>query len=337
MKETFVTGVTYKKAGVNIEEGEKAVRDIKDRVRSTHNPNVLTDLGSFGGMYLLEKENYEIPVLVSSTDGVGTKLKIAFLMDKHDTVGEDLVNHCVNDIGVGGAKPLFFLDYFATDRLKSTVFMEVISGFVRGCKNNQCALIGGETAEMPDMYQSGEYDISGTIVGIVEKQKAIDGKQIKKSDVLVGLKSNGLHTNGYSLARKVLLNEFKVTDYVEDISCTVGEELLNVHMSYLNIIQSAIEQFQINGISHITGGGIEGNTKRILSNTLNLKIDWSTWDQPPIFSLIKNLGKVPEEDMRRTFNLGIGLVFIVPSDFAQTFYDFLLKNDQKAYFIGEVV
>lgn len=332
-----MSGVTYKKAGVNIEEGEKAVRDIKEKVRSTHNHNVLTDLGSFGGMYLLEKDKYEQPVLVSSTDGVGTKLKIAFLMDKHDTVGEDLVNHCVNDIAVGGAKPLFFLDYFATDRLQSTVFTDVISGFVRGCKNNDCALIGGETAEMPDMYQPGEYDLSGTIVGIVEKSKVIDGKRVKKSDILIGLQSNGLHTNGYSLARKVLFDYFEITDYVDDLSCTIGEELLKVHLSYLDIIQSTIENFQINGISHITGGGIEGNTKRILSNTLNLNIDWSGWSQSTIFSVIKDLGKVPDEDMKRTFNLGIGLVFIVPEESAQSLYDFLINKGKKAYFIGEII
>ena len=330
-------GVTYKKAGVNIEEGEKAVRDIKEKVRSTHNQNVLTDLGSFGGMYLLEKDKYDQPVLVSSTDGVGTKLKIAFLMDKHDTVGEDLVNHCVNDIAVGGAIPMFFLDYFATDRLQSDVFKDVISGFVRGCKNNKCALIGGETAEMPDMYQTGEYDLSGTIVGIVEKQKAIDGKKVKKTDVLIGLPSSGLHTNGYSLARKVLLSHFKVSDYVDELSCTVGEELLKVHLSYLNSIQLVLENFKINGISHITGGGIGGNTKRILSDPLDINIDWSSWDRPSIFSIIKELGKVPEEDMRRAFNLGMGLVLIVPEQSSQSVYDFLSKSGQKPCFIGEVV
>jgi phosphoribosylformylglycinamidine cyclo-ligase len=332
-----VSGVTYKDAGVNIEEGDKAIKNIKDMVRSTYSSNVLTDIGSFGGMYLLNKDQYENPVLVSSTDGVGTKLKIAILTEKHDTVGEDLVNHCVNDIAVGGAKPLFFLDYFATDRLKSTVFKNVISGFVRGCKTNECALIGGETAEMPDMYHAGEYDLSGTIVGIVEKNKTIDGKNIKKTDVLIGLPSSGLHTNGYSLARKVILSQFKVSDYIEELSCTAGEELLKVHLSYLNIIQLAIKNFQINGISHVTGGGIEGNTKRILSDTLDLSVDWSGWEQPPIFSLIENLGGVPVTDMRKTFNLGIGLVFIVPKDSAQSFYDYLLKNNQKAYFIGEVV
>jgi phosphoribosylformylglycinamidine cyclo-ligase len=332
-----VSGFTYKKAGVNIEEGAKAVREIKDSVRSTHNRNVLTDLGSFGGMYQLEKDRYDQPVLVSSTDGVGTKLKIAFLIDKHDTVGEDLVNHCVNDIAVGGANPLFFLDYFATDRLQPAVFKDVISGFVRGCKNNDCALIGGETAEMPDMYQAGEYDLSGTIVGIVEKNKAINGEYIKKSDVLIGLPSSGLHTNGYSLARKVLLNEFKVTDYVEDLSCTIGEELLKVHLSYLSSIQFAIDNFPIKGISHITGGGIVGNTRRILSKSLDMEIDWSSWDRPAIFSLIKTLGKVPENDMRRAFNLGIGLIFIVPVEVSHSLLDFLMNKGQKAYFIGEVI
>jgi phosphoribosylformylglycinamidine cyclo-ligase len=288
-------------------------------------------------MYLLEKNDYEQPVLVSSADGVGTKLKIAFMMDKHDTVGEDLVNHCVNDIAVGGAKPLFFLDYFATDRLKSTVFSDVMSGFIRGCKNNNCALIGGETAEMPDMYQSGEYDLSGTIVGIVEKNKVINGKDIRKTDVLIGLQSNGLHTNGYSLARKVLLGNFKVSDYVDDLSCTLGEELLKVHLSYLSIIRSVVEDFPIKGISHVTGGGIEGNTKRILSDGLNIGIDWLGWDQPAIFPLIKAMGNVPEEDMRRTFNLGIGLVLIVSADSAQRLHKFLLDCGQMAYFIGEII
>ena len=208
---------TYKKAGVDIEEGEKAVRNIKSEVRKTHNSNVLTDLGSFGGMYLFDKDKYEQPVLGSSADGVGTKLKVAFLMDKHDTVGEDLVNHCVNDIAVGGANPMFFLDYFATAKLNSAVFRAVIEGFVRGCQKNNCALIGGETAEMPDMYKKNEYDLSGTIVGIVEKSRVIDGRNIGRSNVLIGLESNGLHTNGYSLARRILLKDYKVNDHVDDL------------------------------------------------------------------------------------------------------------------------
>ena len=329
---------TYKGAGVDIEEGEKAVQDIKSKVRMTHNRNVLTDLGSFGGMYLLDINKYKQPVLVSSTDGVGTKLKVAFIMDQHDTVGEDLVNHCVNDIAVSGAVPLFFLDYYATSKLQSIVFHAVISGFVRGCKNNQCALIGGETAEMPDMYQSGEYDLSGTIVGIVEKNRLIDGSRISKSDVLIGLNSSGLHTNGYSLARKVLLQHYKVNAYVEDLGCTVGEELLKVHLSYLNIIQKAINKFQIHGISHITGGGIEGNTKRLLGDDLNLTINWSNWTVPTVFSLIQRLGRVPVEEMRRAFNMGIGLVFIIPKNEAQSFYDFVKEEKfHTPYFVGEVI
>lgn len=331
-----MTGITYKNSGVNIEEGEKAVKNIKDIVRSTHTKNVLTELGSFGGMYLLNKNDYQQPVLVSSTDGVGTKLKISFLMGKHDTVGEDLVNHCVNDIAVGGAKPLFFLDYFATGQLSASVFKEVISGFVRGCKNNKCALIGGETAEMPDMYHPGEYDLSGTIVGIVEKKGIIDGKKIKIKDVLIGVQSNGLHTNGYSLARKVLLDHFGITDYIDDLACQLGEELLKVHLSYLNIIQEAVQKYPIKGISHVTGGGIEGNTRRILSNSLNIDINWSAWDRPPVFSLIKSLGKVPEADMRRTFNLGIGLVFVVSEEDAQPLYKHISDSGLKVYFIGEV-
>ncbi len=328
---------TYKNAGVDIEEGERAVQEIKSMVRTTHSKNVLTDLGSFGGMFLFNKDEYNEPVLVSSTDGVGTKLKVAFMMDKHDTVGEDLVNHCVNDIAVGGAKPLFFLDYFATEKLNSHVFKDVISGFVRGCKNNNCALIGGETAEMPDMYITGEYDLSGTIVGVVDKSKAITGNQIKKSDIMLGLASNGLHTNGYSLARRVLLKDHDINDHIDELGYTIGEELLRVHLCYLDIIQFAVQNFPVVGISHITGGGIAGNTKRIISDTLDLSIDWSSWEVPPIFSLIKDWGNVPEEDMRSAFNLGIGLVMIVPKEYAQGFYDFLNQNGYKSYFIGEIV
>jgi phosphoribosylformylglycinamidine cyclo-ligase len=288
-------------------------------------------------MFLFNTEEYEQPVLVSSTDGVGTKLKVAFMMGKHDTVGEDLVNHCVNDIAVGGAKPLFFLDYFATEKLDSSVFKDVISGFVRGCNNNECALIGGETAEMPDMYKSGEYDLSGTIVGVVEKNKAITGQNTKKGDVLLGLASNGLHTNGFSLARRVLLKNNNVEDHIEEFGQSIGEELLRVHMSYLDIIQLAIRSFPISGISHITGGGIIGNTKRILSHGIDLSIDWNAWPIPPVFSLIQKWGNVAEDDMRHTFNMGIGLVMMVPEAFGQGFYDFLNQNGYPSYFIGELV
>ena len=332
-----MAGITYKESGVNIEAGENAIRSIKAMVKSTHGKNVLTDLGSFGGMFAFDKNQYKEPVLVASTDGVGTKLKLAFLMDKHDTVGEDLVNHCVNDIAVGGAVPLFFLDYFATDSLNAAVFKDVIAGFVRGCQKNNCALIGGETAEMPDMYKPGEYDISGTIVGVVEREKAIDGKSIKRSDILIGIESSGLHTNGYSLARKVLLEKYNVSTHIDDLGKTIGEELLNVHVSYLPVIQAAVSKFRISGISHITGGGIVGNTKRLLSKDLSLHIDWGAWVIPPVFQLISRSGNVPVEDMRRTFNLGIGLIFVVEQESSASVYDFLIKNNQKAHFVGEVI
>jgi phosphoribosylformylglycinamidine cyclo-ligase len=312
-----VARVTYKDSGVDIEAGNQAIRRIKDGIQSTYSKNVLTELGSFGGMFRMP-EGLDKPVLVSSADGVGTKLKVAVLAGKHDTVGEDLVNHCVNDIAVGGAKPLFFLDYFACDKLDQDVFAAVIDGFVRGCRNNGCALIGGETAEMPDMYQKGEYDISGTIVGVVEQDKIINGSNIAAGDVLIGVESNGLHTNGYSLARRALLTEYKVTDHVTELGHTIGDELLRVHRSYLPLISELTDKFVINGISHITGGGIIGNTRRLLREGLQLYVNWNSWETPAIFRLIGKLGDVPEDDMRATFNLGIGLVLIVSPDQADT-------------------
>ena len=330
--------VTYKDSGVDINKGNEAVNTIKDKIHSTYSDRVLTNLGSFGGMFEISNLGYKEPVLVSSVDGVGTKLKVAFMTGKHDTVGEDLVNHCVNDIAVGGAKPLFFLDYFATANLDVNVFEDVVSGFVRGCKNNNCALIGGETAEMPDLFKSGEYDVSGTIVGIVEKSKIINGSKIKKSDVLLGINSNGLHTNGYSLARKVLLNEYAVDSIIPDLGHTLGDELLKVHNSYLNLIQDAIEQqLDIHGIAHITGGGIEGNTKRLLSNGLNLHIIWDSWERPQIFNLIQSIGNVPESDMQSTFNLGIGLVFIVPQSNYNKLVELIKLHNYGYYNIGEII
>jgi phosphoribosylformylglycinamidine cyclo-ligase len=328
--------MTYKKAGVNIDQGDKAIKKIKSLVKSTYNKNVLTQLGTFGGMFRLDSASMQQPVLVSSTDGVGTKLKVAFLTGKHDTVGEDLVNHCVNDVAVSGAKPLFFLDYFATGKLDSKVFYDVIKGFVRGCKNNGCALIGGETAEMPEMYQKGEYDLSGTIVGIVERSKIINGKKIRKGDILVGVNSNGLHTNGYSLARKVLLKEMKIDSYVDELSCSVGEELLRVHFSYYGLIENLCHKYEILGISHITGGGIVGNTKRLLNRTQKLRIDWRSWKWPPIFDLIQKSGKIPLHDMRATFNLGIGLVFIIHEKYVEGLLNTIIKHKHQGFVIGEV-
>ena len=303
--------ITYKDAGVDIAKSDLALKNIKAEIQSTFDDNVLTDIGSFGGMYRLDKNKYRNPILVSSTDGVGTKLKIAFLTGKHDTVGEDLVNHCVNDIAVGGAHPMFFLDYFAMGYLEPGVFSEVMKGFIRGCKNNLCVLIGGETAEMPDIYTKGEYDLSGTIVGIVEQGEIIDGKSIDAGHVLVGIESNGLHTNGFSLARKVLLGKYQVDTYHQELAQTIGAALLRVHLSYYRLIQHIREKVEVKGIAHITGGGIVGNTKRLLAPGLDLDIHWNSWEWPVIFKLIQKSGNVPIEDMRRTFNLGIGIVFIV--------------------------
>jgi phosphoribosylformylglycinamidine cyclo-ligase len=303
--------IDYKSAGVDIRAGEETVDRIKPLIKRTLTKDVLSDIGLFGGFYDAKFPEYEHPVLVASTDGVGTKLKIAVLADKHNTVGHCLVNHCTNDILTSGAKPLFFLDYFATGKLNPEVAASVIEGFTDGCLENGCSLIGGETAEMPSMYADGEYDVSGTIVGIVEKSKIVDGKKIQKGDILIGLPSNGLHTNGYSLARKVLLSKYSVNDFVPELGMTLAEELLKVHRSYLQTITPLLENEMLLGISHITGGGIVGNTKRILQPGLSLDIDWQSWEIPPVFRLIQQIGEINEEEMREVFNLGIGLILVV--------------------------
>ncbi|MFA7325209.1 MAG: phosphoribosylformylglycinamidine cyclo-ligase [Candidatus Kapaibacterium sp.] len=301
---------TYKSAGVDIEAGEKTVDSIKPYIKQTMNKNVLSEVGLFGGFYDASFPDYEHPVLVSSTDGVGTKLKVAFMVDKHDTVGQCLVNHCTNDILAGGATPLFFLDYFATGKLIPDVATNVIKGFAIACKENNCVLIGGETAEMPGFYNDNEYDMSGTIVGVVEKKNIINGSNIKKGDVLIGLKSSGLHTNGYSLARKVLFPKFDVNDTPEGMNETIGEALLHVHRSYLNNVKPLIKKQLLTGISHITGGGIIGNTSRIMPKDCELDIDWNSWETLPIFELIQNTGNISDEEMRKAFNLGIGMILI---------------------------
>ena len=304
-------GKTYKESGVDVAAGDIFVKNIKDVVRETFTNSVLSDVGHFGAFFEPDFTSYNNPVLVSSVDGVGTKLKIAFMMNKHDTVGQDLVNHCVNDILACGAKPLYFLDYFATGKLNNKVAERVIVGLAKACKENGCSLIGGETAEMPSIYAEGEYDIAGTIVGVVEKSKIIKGESIKRGDVLVGLPSTGLHTNGYSLARNVLFPKYKPSDIILDLECSIGDELLKIHKSYLPLVDSIRDHITIKGMSHITGGGIVGNTMRILPKGLQLKIDWSSWKRPCIFSLIQTTGEVPEEDMKQTFNLGVGLIIIV--------------------------
>ncbi len=328
---------TYKSAGVSIEAGEETVKRIKGLAKSTFNKNVLSDIGMFGGFFEIDKSGYKNPVLVSSVDGVGTKLKIAFMMNKHNTVGQDLVNHCVNDIAVCGAKPLFFLDYLAVGKLKPDVAEKIIEGFAVACKENGCALIGGETAEMPGFYAEDEYDISGTIVGVVEKEEIINGKQISKGDMLIGFPSTGLHTNGYSLARKVLFPKYKPEDFNDLINNTIGEELLKVHKSYLPLIQDMKKQFVIKGLSHITGGGIIGNTMRIIPKGLSLSINWEAWEIPPILKLIQQTGSIEINEMREVFNLGIGLIAIVSKDESDKLIEYCNSKNEKAILMGEVV
>ena len=328
-------GKTYKESGVDIDAGENLVRRIKGFVKDTFSISVLTDVGLFGAFFEPDFSRYQSPVLVSSVDGVGTKLKIAFMMNKNDTVGQDLVNHCVNDILVCGAKPLFFMDYYATGKLDNDIAERVIYGLAKACKENGCSLIGGETAEMPGIYQGSEYDIAGTIVGVVDKSKIIKGDNIKVGNVLIGLPSTGLHTNGYSLARSVFFPKYKPDCYFEELKNTIGEELLKIHKSYLKSFEKIENKIEIGGMSHITGGGIIGNTMRIIPEGLSIKIDWNSWERLPIFSLIQKIGDVPEEDMRRTFNLGIGLIIIVDKNDVDLTLSLL--KEESAIVIGEVI
>jgi phosphoribosylformylglycinamidine cyclo-ligase len=329
--------VTYAGAGVRIAEADKLVRRIKRAVRATYTRSVLGDVGAFGAFYDARFKGYRSPVLVSSVDGVGTKLIIARLMKRHDTVGQDLVNHCVNDIAVCGAVPLYFMDYFAAGRLSAAVGGKVIGGFVTACLENGCSLIGGETAEMPGMYDNGEYDLAGMIVGVVEKRKIITGQRVRAGDVLIGLASTGLHTNGYSLARRVLLRRFRLHDRVPALGTTLGNALLTVHRSYLSVIRSLLARFDVHALSHITGGGIAGNTRRVVPAGLTMQLVWDSWERPPLFGLIARSGPVPESDMRRTFNLGIGLVAILPRRQAPETLRFLRRRGEAAFQIGNVI
>ena len=328
---------TYKSAGVDIEAGEKTIDKIKGYAKSTFNKSVLADIGMFGAFYEPDFSGIKNPVLVSSVDGVGTKLKIAFEMDKHDTVGQDLVNHCVNDIAVCGAKPLFFLDYYATGKLNPDKAAEVIKGFSIACKENGCSLVGGETAEMPGLYEGEEYDVSGTIVGVVDKSKIIDGKRIQKGDLLIGFPSTGLHTNGYSLARKVLLAKFNVNDFVDEINNTIGDELLKIHKSYLSVITSLKNSIDVKGLSHITGGGIVGNTSRIIPKGLNLQINWGSWEMPPIFKLIQKTGNITNEELHKVFNCGIGLIAVVSKEDKLQAFQVAHDAHEHPLLIGEVI
>jgi len=302
----------YAAAGVDIALGNLVKRGLQDKVKTTFGPEVLGRIGAFGGFFRLDLQEIKDPVLVSSIDGVGTKLKIAISLGKHDSIAQDLVNHCINDIAVTGAKPLFFLDYIGAERLEPPVFNQLISGFTKACQAGRCALIGGETAQMPDMYHRGEYDLAGCIVGIVDREKIIDGSRIVPSDVLIGLPSNGLHTNGYSLARKVLLSKMRLGlgQKVEGLPKTLGEELLRIHRNYQPIL-AEIPPGRIKGAAHITGGGLIDNLPRILPATCDALIDTSSWKVPAIFRLIQRGGGIAFQEMLEVFNMGIGLVLVV--------------------------
>jgi len=303
--------VRYADAGVNIDEADRAVARIKALARSTMTRNVLTGIGSFGAGF--ELSGFKKPVLVSSADGVGTKLKVAFMTGRHTTVGECLVNHCVNDIAVQGARPLFFLDYFAVGKLHANVAADVVEGIARGCAANGCALIGGETAEMPGMYTDGEYDVAGFIVGAVEKKQLLTGAKIRAGDALIGLPSTGLHTNGYSLARKLIFEVagHQPDTWVEALKSTVGDELLKVHRSYLKPIQALMKAEILKGAAHITGGGITDNTPRMLPEGLSAEIETRAWPVLPVFDYLKSIGNIPDDDWRRSFNLGIGMIVAI--------------------------
>ncbi len=328
--------MSYRDAGVDISRGNEAKNLIKKLVRRTFGRHVLSDIGHFGGLFEMPK-GFRAPVLVSSTDGVGTKLRIAFMTGRHDTVGQDLVNHCVNDILACGASPLFFLDYLGLGRVENVVIQQIVEGLAKACRENGCALIGGETAQMPGFYAEGEYDMAGTIVGVVEKKRIITGKSIRSGDIMIGLPSTGLHTNGYSLARAVLLEKYRLEEQVPELGCTLAEEFLKVHKSYLKSVGAVLGKFPIKGISHITGGGMVENTERVLPKGLKMKIDWSAWEMPRVFELIHEIGNVAYPEMIRTFNLGVGLILIVSPQHADGVRRCLQSKKQSSFILGEIV
>ena len=329
---------SYKDAGVDVERGDKFIEMIKPRVESTFRPEVLTGLGGFAGCFSLNLERYKKPILVSSTDGVGTKLKIAFLMDRHDTVGIDLVAMCVNDIVVIGARPLFLLDYFATSRLDPERAKAVVEGIVKGCTEAECSLIGGETAEMPGFYKKGEYDLAGFVVGIVEDPQLIDGTRVTVGDRLIGIASSGLHSNGYALVRKVLLDRHKMSlkKKVKELGGALGDELLRPTRIYVKTILNLTRDFTLGGIAHITGGGITGNLPRVIPKGCRGIIRKGTWDIPPIFPFLQEKGKIPEDEMYRTFNNGIGMILIVRPKEVEEIMARLRSLNEKAFVIGEI-
>jgi phosphoribosylformylglycinamidine cyclo-ligase len=330
----------YRQSGVDIDAGNETVRRIKSLARGTFTPGVLSDIGSFGGLFQLDRDRCRDPVLVSSADGVGTKLKIAFMTGRHDTVGADLVNHCVNDILVQGAEPLFFLDYLATGRLSPDVAEQVVGGIARACRANRCALIGGETAEMPGFYADGEYDLAGFIVGIVEKTLLVDGRAIAPGDVLIGLPSAGLHTNGYSLARRVLFEvaRFGPDTMVPELGGTVGDALLAPHRSYATVVRPLLDARVVKGLAHVTGGGMTENLPRTLPEGCAAEIDLRAWSVPPLFGLLQERGQISRDEMFRAFNMGVGLIVVCGADDAERTIDMLARaGEPNAVRLGLVV
>jgi len=339
--------LTYKEAGVDIEAGESFVKRIKPLIRSTQRPEVIGDIGSFGGLFALRSKEYREPLLVASTDSVGTKVKLATLMQKYDTIGIDMVAMCVNDILVQGAEPLFFLDYIATGRLKVGEATEVMKGIVQGCKQAGCALLGGETAEMPGMYKKGEYELVGFVVGIVEKSKVIDGSKIEPGDKIIGLASNGLHSNGFSLVRKILFNQEPGTkneelstevlkQEVKGLSGTLGEELLRPTRIYRKLILELLKSFPLKGLAHITGGGLPGNIPRILPAGCKAVINKQSWEIPAVFSYLQKKGNIPEGEMYRVFNMGLGMVLIVSPKVGTEIVKELSLRGEKCWLVGEI-
>ncbi len=335
----------YAAAGVDIDLGNKVKSTLPQLLAATHRREVLGKVGGFGGLFALDVKKYREPVLVSSVDGVGTKLKLAFALDKHDTIGADLVNHCVNDIAVLGAEPLFFLDYLGTGKLEPHVFTDVIKGFARACAENNCSLIGGETAQMPGFYQKGEYDVSGTIVGVVEKSKMLNGqKTVKRGDVVIGIASSGLHTNGYSLGRKIFFEQLKLkpSSKLPGMKGTLGEELLKVHISYGPLVQKLLKKFNgksdlVRAFAHITGGGFVDNIPRVLPKNLDVVIQKGSWEMLPIFKVIVEKSGVPDAELYQVFNMGIGMVAIVAADQMEAVLKFIRAQKHHAWIIGDVV
>jgi len=330
--------LSYAEAGVDLKAGNEAVERIKSLARKTFNKSVLSEIGSFGGFFKPDLEDYKEPVLISSTDGVGTKLKLAFMTGRHNTVGEDLVNHCIDDILVHGARPLFFMDYIATGKLEPQVIAEIVEGLSRGCVNAGIALLGGETAEMPDFYQPGEYDLAGFIIGMVDQKKIINGTAIHDGDICLGLASNGLHTNGYSLARKAAFEiaGHKPDDFIEELNMTIAEALMQVHRCYAPTVRPLLDKYDIHGMAHITGGGITGNLSRVIPDGLSAEINKGSWPVLPVFAYLEKAGNLDPDDMFNTFNMGIGYILVVDPRDADKMMESLKQAGEKPFRIGAI-